>query len=40
MTLEDIGEFGFIQKISRGCLIRPENVIKSIGFKIYSTYGQ
>jgi len=31
MTLNEIGEFGFIQKISRGCLIRPENVIKSIG---------
>lgn len=31
MTLRDIGEFGFIQKMSRGCLIRPQNVIKSIG---------
>ena len=31
MTLNDIGEFGFIKKISRGCLIRPENIIKSIG---------
>jgi len=31
MTLNEIGEFGFIQKISRGCLIRPDNVIKSIG---------
>ena len=31
MTLNEIGEFGFIQKVSRGCLIRPENVIKSIG---------
>ena len=31
MKLDDIGEFGFIKKISRGCLIRPGNVIKSIG---------
>lgn len=31
MKLDDIGEFGFIKKISRGCLIRPDNVIKSIG---------
>jgi thiamine-monophosphate kinase len=31
MTLKKIGEFGFIKKISRGCLIRPESVIKSIG---------
>ena len=31
MRLDDIGEFGFIKKISRGCLIRPDNVIKSIG---------
>lgn len=31
MTLNEIGEFGFIKKISRGCLIRPDNVIKSIG---------
>jgi len=31
MTLDAIGEFGFIKKISRGCLIRPEGVIKSIG---------
>lgn len=31
MKLDDIGEFGFIEKISRGCLIRPEGVIKSIG---------
>ncbi len=31
MTLKSIGEFGFIRKISRGCLIRPEHVIKSIG---------
>lgn len=31
MTLNAIGEFGFIKKISQGCLIRPDNVIKSIG---------
>ncbi len=31
MSLEQIGEFGFIKKISRGCLIRPQNVLKAIG---------
>lgn len=31
MTLKDIGEFGFIKKISRGCLIRPHNIVKAIG---------
>ena len=31
MTLKSIGEFGFIKKISQGCLIRPDHVIKSIG---------
>jgi thiamine-monophosphate kinase len=31
MTLKQIGEFGFIEKISRGCLIRPQYIIKSIG---------
>ncbi|MBW2202234.1 MAG: thiamine-phosphate kinase [Deltaproteobacteria bacterium] len=31
MNLRDIGEFGFIKRISRGCLIRPHNVIKAIG---------
>ena len=31
MLLKEIGEFGFIKKISRGCLIRPQNVLKSIG---------
>lgn len=31
MTLKKIGEFGFIKKISRGCLIRPESIIKAIG---------
>src|SRR5210317_2205551 len=31
MKLNEIGEFGFIKKISRGCLIRPDHFIKSIG---------
>jgi len=31
MKLKDIGEFGFIEKISQGCLIRPENIIRAIG---------
>ena len=31
MKLKQIGEFGFINKISRGCLIRPDNIIKAIG---------
>ena len=31
MNLKDIGEFGFIKKISQGCLIRPDRVIKAIG---------
>ncbi len=31
MSLKDIGEFGFIKKISRGCLIRPDNIVKAIG---------
>ncbi len=31
MKLKDIGEFGLIEKLSRGCLIRPENIIKAIG---------
>ena len=31
MKFDDLGEFGFIKKISRGCLIRPDDVIKSIG---------
>jgi len=31
VNLKDIGEFGFIKRISRGCLIRPQNVIKAIG---------
>jgi len=31
MKLKDIGEFGFIDKISRGCLIRPDNIVRAIG---------
>ncbi|MBW2410334.1 MAG: thiamine-phosphate kinase [Deltaproteobacteria bacterium] len=31
MTLKEIGEFGFIRKISRGCLIRPQSIVKAIG---------
>ena len=31
MTLKQIGEFGFIKKVSRGCLIRPQHIIKPIG---------
>jgi thiamine-monophosphate kinase len=31
MTLKDLGEFGFIRKISQGCLIRPQQVVRAIG---------
>ena len=31
MTLKDIGEFGFIDRIRKGCLIRPEGVVQAIG---------
>jgi len=31
MRLEEIGEFGFIKKISRGCLIRADSIVKAIG---------
>ncbi|MGD9290218.1 MAG: AIR synthase related protein, partial [Desulfobacterales bacterium] len=31
MELNQIGEFGFIKNISRGCVIRPDNVIRAIG---------
>ncbi|MGD8952324.1 MAG: AIR synthase related protein, partial [Desulfobacterales bacterium] len=31
MKLKDIGEFGFIDRISRGCLIRPAGIVKAIG---------
>jgi thiamine-monophosphate kinase len=31
MRLEEIGEFGFIRRVSGGCLIRPEGVERAIG---------
>lgn len=31
MRLDEIGEFGFIRRISRGCLVRPEGVARAIG---------
>ncbi len=31
MGLKEIGEFGFIERIRRGCLIRPERVVRGIG---------
>jgi thiamine-monophosphate kinase len=31
MGIHDIGEFGFIDRIREGCLIRPERVVKAIG---------
>ncbi len=31
MELREIGEFGFIRRISRGCVIRPEGVERAIG---------
>jgi thiamine-monophosphate kinase len=31
MTLKEIGEFGFIKRISRGCLIRSDSIVKAIG---------
>jgi thiamine-monophosphate kinase len=31
MSLKDIGEFGFIRRIQRGCLTRPEGVLQGIG---------
>ena len=31
MKLRDIGEFGFIDKIRHGCLVRPDNIVKAIG---------
>lgn len=31
MKLKDIGEFGFIEKIASGCLIRPQNILKAVG---------
>lgn len=43
MKLKDIGEFGFIEKIGQGCLIRPDNIIQAIGddaAAFYSDSGQ
>lgn len=31
MTLRSLGEFGFIERIRQGCLIRPEGVVRAIG---------
>jgi thiamine-monophosphate kinase len=31
MKLKDIGEFGFIDRISKGCLIRSDGVVQAIG---------
>jgi len=31
MELKDIGEFGLIARFGRGCVVRPEGVVKSIG---------
>jgi thiamine-monophosphate kinase len=31
MELREIGEFGFIRRVSRGCLVRPEGVERAIG---------
>ncbi|MDJ0915574.1 MAG: thiamine-phosphate kinase [Desulfobacterales bacterium] len=31
MILKEIGEFGFIRRVSRGCLVHPEHVVKAIG---------
>jgi thiamine-monophosphate kinase len=31
MGLREIGEFGFIRRISEGCLVRPERIVKAIG---------
>ncbi|MFB3819582.1 MAG: thiamine-phosphate kinase [Candidatus Methylomirabilales bacterium] len=31
MRLDEVGEFGFIRRVSRGCLVRPEGVARAIG---------
>jgi thiamine-monophosphate kinase len=31
VNLKEIGEFGFIDRISRGCLLRPEGIVRAIG---------
>lgn len=42
MKLKDIGEFGFIERIRKGCLIRDKNVIRGIGDDccVFSTSGE
>jgi len=31
VSIKEIGEFGFIKKISRGCVVRPDDIIRPIG---------
>lgn len=31
MKIKDIGEFGFIDRIGKGCLVRPQHVLQAIG---------
>ena len=31
MKIEELGEFGFIDRITEGCLVRPQGIIKAIG---------
>ncbi len=42
MKLKEIGEFGFIERIRKGCLIRDRNVIRGIGDDccVFSTSGE
>jgi thiamine-monophosphate kinase len=42
VKLKDIGEFGFIERIRKGCLIRDKNVIRGIGDDccVFSTSGE
>ena len=42
MKLKDIGEFGFIERIRKGCIIRDKNVIRGIGDDccVFSTSGE
>ena len=42
MKLKDIGEFGFIERIRKGCLIRDKSVIRGIGDDccVFSTSGE
>ena len=42
-SLKDVGEFGFIERITPGCLVRPEGVYRAIGddaAAFYSAPGQ